>query len=92
MKLKFDATLDYQLEALAAITDLFEGMGSGGGGTEIGFSYGALKLTELGLANDLDLDPDLLLRNLRAVQERNNLPQSEELINYSDLYGFPNFR
>jgi type III restriction enzyme len=91
LKLKFDATLDYQLEALAAITDLFEGMGSGGGGTEIGFSYGALKLTELGLANDLDLDPDLLLRNLRAVQERNNLPQSEELINYSDLYGFPNF-
>ena len=91
MKLRFDATLDYQLEALAAITDLFEGMGPGGAGNEIGFSYGALQLTELGLANDLELDPDLLLRNLRAVQERNNLPQSEQLIAYNDPYGFCNF-
>lgn len=91
MKLRFDATLDYQLEALAAITDLFEGMGPGGAGNEIGFSYGALQLTELGLANDLELDPDLLLRNLRAVQERNNPPQSEQLIAYNDPYGFCNF-
>ena len=26
MKLKFDATLDYQLEAIQSVTDLFEGL------------------------------------------------------------------
>ncbi|HPT83844.1 MAG TPA: DEAD/DEAH box helicase family protein [Limnochordia bacterium] len=91
MKLRFDANLDYQADALAAITDLFEGMGSSGRGSEIGFSHGALQLTELGLANDLELEHDLLLQNLRAVQERNNLPQSERLIDYHGPYRFPNF-
>jgi hypothetical protein len=55
LKLKFDATLDFQLDALAAITDLFEGMSYGEQGGEISLSSGALALTELGLANNLRL-------------------------------------
>ena len=67
MKLRFDASLVYQLEALAAITDLFDGMGPGGAGNETGFSFGALLLTERCLANYLEMETDLLLRIRSAV-------------------------
>jgi type III restriction enzyme len=91
LKLKFDATLDFQLDALAAITDLFEGMSYGEQGGEISLSSGALALTELGLANNLRLDTDLLLQNLHAIQERNNIPKSDSLLEYQGGYDFPNF-
>jgi type III restriction enzyme len=91
LKLKFDATLDFQLDALAAITDLFEGMPYDEQGGEISLANGALALTELGLANNLSLDADLLLENLHAIQERNNVPKSDSLLEYQGGYDFPNF-
>ncbi len=91
LKLKFDATLDFQLDALSAITDLFEGMPYGQQDGKISLSTGALALTELGLANNLELDMDLLLRNLRVIQERNNVPKSDALLMYHGDYDFPNF-
>lgn len=91
MKLKFDATLDYQLDALRAITDLFEGMSYGPRGQEVAVTQGALALAELGLANHLALDHERLLQNVQAIQERNNVPKSEQLINYKGPYKFPNF-
>ncbi len=92
MKLHFDSEIDYQLDALQAITDLFEGMTFDPSGQGFTVSDGALALTELGLANNLVLDYERLLKNLHTIQERNNVPKSKKLIQYNeDIYSFPNF-
>lgn len=92
MKLKFDGNLEYQLEAIRAVTDLFEGLPSGRSGFEISFSrQGGMLFNELGMGNQLLLNPDQLLKNLHAVQERNTIPKSRFLVEYGDPYRFSNF-
>ena len=69
MKLQFDAKQLYQIEAVNAVVDLFDGQPfvtpdvdtGGAGGVPV-------------VPNRLDLDDAILLRNLQAVQER-NLPE-----------------
>ena len=93
MKLKFDANLDYQIEAIRAVTDLFEGLPPKQGEYEISLTplEGQLSFNNLGVGNQLMLDRDQLLKNLHAVQERNLIPKSSTLIGYDDVYSFPNF-
>jgi|SRR5437667_2815324 len=79
MKLQFDANQQYQLEAISAITDLFEGqpqgipeysviqMGDWGG------MFAGQEQTELGVGNQMLLSPDNLRTNLRIVQSRNDI-------------------
>lgn len=93
MKLKYDSNLDYQLEAISAVTDLFEGLPPKQSDYEISFSssYGSLDLeqTELGIGNQLLLASDNILSNLQSVQARNNIAKSNNLID--DTYTFPNY-
>ena len=96
MKLKFDSELEFQREAIAAVTDLFEGLPPAQG--QFGFSltqtYGSLALvqTELGVGNLLPKGAEsLLLENLHTVQERNAIPKSNALIAPDSPYDFPNF-
>jgi type III restriction enzyme len=92
MKLKFDANLEYQLEAISAVTDLFEGLPVKKGGFEINFGTpGGLLFNELGAGNQLALETKQLLKNLHTVQERNAVPKSRSLIENGDTYAFPNF-
>lgn len=93
MKLKFDAGLEYQQEAISAITDLFEGLPPKQGEFEISFSpqEGMLGFSELGVGNRLQLDAEQLFKNLHRVQERNNIPKSPRLFENGDIYEFPNF-
>ncbi len=93
MKLKFDATLEYQHDATAAVVDLFEGMPSRQSTFELSaISQGQMHLfTELGVGNLLTVDGDQLLKNLHVVQERNNIAKSRSLIEKGDAYPFPNF-
>jgi len=91
LKLKFDAQLDYQLDAIQAVTDLFEGLPVEQNNHGITFVNGVLPFSELGIGNHLLLDHDQLLRNLHNIQERNNVPKSRTLIEYEDVYTFPNF-
>ncbi|MBW1693735.1 MAG: DEAD/DEAH box helicase family protein [Deltaproteobacteria bacterium] len=94
MKLKFDANLEYQLEAIQSVTDLFEGLPPKQGQLEVSFSRDAGTfefMTELGIANQMMLDREQLLKNLHAVQERNTVPKSRLLMESDDEYRFPNF-
>ncbi len=93
MKLKFDATLEYQHDAIASVVDLFEGMPARQSAFEISSaSQGQMHLfNELGVGNQLGLADDQLLKNLHAVQERNNIPKTRFLTETDDIYKFPNF-
>ena len=94
MKLKFDSSLEYQRDAVGAVTDLFEGLPQNveGGSVTLGTEtmFGA-EHSELGIANVLALSPDQLLSNLHSVQSRNGVPKSRALVETGGAYGFPNF-
>ncbi len=91
MKLKFDSGLDYQLEAIKSVTDLFEGLPQQGTGfsADFGNTDGGM-FNELGIGNNLILSPDQLLANLHTVQTHNHVPKSRT-INEDCPYDFPNF-
>lgn len=93
MELKFDPDLEYQLEAIQAVTDLFEGLPPKEGAFEISLSPFERQLSfgRLGVANRFMLDQERLLGNLHAVQERNIIPKSRFLVEEEDIYRFPNF-
>ncbi|MBW2539597.1 MAG: DEAD/DEAH box helicase family protein [Deltaproteobacteria bacterium] len=93
MKLKFDANLEYQLDAIQAVTDLFEGSTPAQNGFEISFNPqdGSL-FNELGVNNRLSIDNNQILKNLHVIQERNDVSKSKALIeNNENPYTFPNF-
>ncbi|QKZ12965.1 DEAD/DEAH box helicase family protein [Spirosoma sp. KUDC1026] len=79
MKLKFDSSQAYQLDAIQSIVDLFDGqpLTNGDYSVQINTStvggYGSLFQSELGIGNNIVLDEEVLLKNLNAVQERNDL-------------------
>jgi len=79
MKLQFDANQQYQLDAVAAVIDLFEGQPRGAPEYSViqvgdwdGLFAGQAR-TELGVGNHLLLASDKLLANTRAVQARNDI-------------------
>lgn len=77
MKFKFDANQAYQLDAIAAVTDLFKGQPQNRGAFEISFSESigpmGLQQTELGLGNRLHIPEEVLEENLQIVRHRNNV-------------------
>lgn len=88
MNLKFDASLDYQQEAVAAVCDVFRGskampslftvapaLAEQG---ELDFAK-SRQLIGTGIGNHLSLTQEEILANIRAVQLRHALPQSESL-------------
>lgn len=92
MKLKFDAGLDYQLEAIKSVTDLFEGLPQQSAGVNLDFGNNdGTMFNELGIGNDLLLPDDLLLNNLHEIQARSNVPKSRFLVEEGSAYPFPNF-
>lgn len=79
MKLQFDPNQRFQLEAVAAVTDLFDGQPQGQPefavinlGPMEGLLAG-LDHVELGVGNRLVLDEDRLRENLRVIQNRNDI-------------------
>lgn len=75
MKLKFDPTLEYQQDAVRAVTEVFDGQPyvQTGAAAFQSIQIGGLFQTELGLANRLHLTDDDLLANVCRVQERNDV-------------------
>ena len=85
MKLHFEPNLDFQLQAIDAVCDLFRGQEirrtdftvtreAVGSQERLAFDQ-----SDLGIGNRLTLLDDEILENLRAIQLRNGLPPSDHL-------------
>ena len=77
MKLKFDSNLDYQTEAVNAVTDLFNGQNS----MHQYFTVtGQATLdSSQGIGNKIDISNEDILENLRKIQSYHKLAPSETL-------------
>lgn len=80
MKIKFDSSQQYQIDAVSSIVDLFDGQPLQQGDYEITLNSGDSSLfqTELGFGNNLLLNKESTLQNLRRIQERNDLDFTSE--------------
>jgi len=84
MKLHFDSKQEFQLEAVKAITDIFEGQQLSSGDFEFSITQPGALLTENGFGNRLDFSRlDQLEENIQRVQKNNGLKIStkDEIIN-----------
>ena len=74
MRLKFDPNLQFQIDAVNAMTEVFYGQPLSEGDLEIGFKrMDWIFQTELGIGNNLILDESVLLKNIHLVQEDNDI-------------------
>jgi restriction endonuclease len=80
MKIQFDAQQQYQIQAVDAVVDVFDGQPLAQGQFEIGPAATSGEfLSELGFGNELTLSEEAMLENVRRVQRDNGVEESEEL-------------
>jgi type III restriction enzyme len=92
MKLQFESSLEYQIDAIKSVTDIFEGL------PEVQ-THGSFELlpdpesffSELGVSNSLTLPNQKILENLHLVQSRNRIPKSRLVLDDNGTYSVPNF-
>ncbi len=89
MKLQFDKNQQYQLDAIQAVIDLFEGQELNTSNFEFSLSdnaAGSLQFSEAGVGNKLTVAPAQVLENLHKLQYQNSIEKSEELelLTYKD--------
>src|SRR3954464_14249790 len=96
MELQFDAIQEFQTVAVEAIADLFEGQPK----IEFELQFATAGSGATAVANRMDLDDDVLLANLRRVQEFHEVPVDDalelvsaevETANGREKVRFPNF-
>lgn len=84
MKLKFKEDLDYQLEAIKSIADIFNGQTKRQSEFTVRASVdetgteGKL-ITDKGIGNRLEIDEEDILKNVRDIQFKNGLPPSKAI-------------
>jgi type III restriction enzyme len=89
MKLKFDANQQFQLDAIDAIVDIFDGQPLNKGNFELAVessSEGFLSsqvLTELGSGNNLLLNDEKICDNIHSIQDRNDIDRTPTLQGYN---------
>jgi len=80
MKLKFDPNQQYQSDAINVMVDLFGGQPLKESDFEISFKLqDVIFQTELGVGNNLILGDEALLKNIQAIQKRNNIEETSIL-------------
>lgn len=94
MKLKFDSSQPYQLNAVSSIVDLFDGQALSQGDFSVeltaldSFGQKSLLQTELGIGNNLLLNDELILKNLHRIQELYELDSTPEAEFKSNGFNF----
>lgn len=79
MKLHFDSNQEYQLQAIKAVTDIFEGQQLNSGEFEFSVSQPGSIFTENGFGNQIDFtELKQLTENIQRVQQNNGLKVSSE--------------
>jgi type III restriction enzyme len=85
MKIKFDASQQYQIEAVAAVVDIFDGQPLNKGDFEILLGASSTGLfasqtqSEFGTGNKLVIEDSTLLKNVLFIQGRNDIEHVSEL-------------
>jgi len=79
LKLHFDPNQQYQIDAIRSITDIFEGQPLNLG--EFGFSLNPERFLfqEGGIGNRLLITEEQILKNVREIQRKNEIPISDTL-------------
>ncbi len=87
MKLHFDSKQEFQLEAVKAVSDIFEGQPLSSGDFEFSASQNGAFFSENGFGNKLDLTEEQILQNVNVIQKSNNIEVSEylQLLKYKDI-------
>jgi type III restriction enzyme len=83
MKLQFDASQQYQLDAVESVVDLFDGQQTTSSASLFEASGLGLFQNEQGVGNLLQIDESAIIKNLRRIQERNGLPVQEEFAGHN---------
>ena len=74
MKIQFDSNQQYQLDAIQAVVDVFDGQPLAQGEYEIRFdAAGGELVSHLGVGNRLSLDPSTILANVQKVQRQHGI-------------------
>ena len=76
MKLHFDSNQEYQIEAIRAVTDIFEGQPLSSGDFAFSLTETGALLSENGLGNRLTLTEEQIWENVRRIQQRNAINTS----------------
>jgi len=80
LRIQFDHKLDFQLEAINSIVDIFEGQPiENGVFTVENYGQQMIKAFDEGVSNKLSISKEDILENVRNIQLRNGLKQSEKL-------------
>ena len=85
MKFKFDAKQPFQLDAINAVVDLFDGQPLNAGVLQLHVQEkyellgSSLVQTHLGIGNQLVITDDILNANLEQVRKRNSIHQEENV-------------
>ncbi|MDP2208748.1 MAG: DEAD/DEAH box helicase family protein [Bacteroidota bacterium] len=75
MKLHFDSKQEFQIEAVKAITDIFEGQQLSSGDFEFSVNTTGVLLSENGFGNNLTLTQEQILENVKSIQQRNEIKE-----------------
>ena len=79
MRLQFDPNQEYQIEAIKAVTDIFEGQPLSKSDYKISLYTSGFFSSIQGVANQISLSDEQILKNVRSIQEKNDLDVSETL-------------
>jgi len=81
VKIQFDSNQEYQLDAIQATVDVFDGQPLAQGEYEIRFDQmGGDVVSQLGVGNNVVLDESRIVHNIQTIQDRNDIkPPVEDL-------------
>jgi len=91
MKLHFDSNQEYQIDAIRAVTDIFEGQPLSGGDFEFSLTQTGALLSENGVGNSLTLTEEQIWESVKRIQQRNeiNTPLIPPLIGGNSKVEYP---